>query len=145
MKMTKNRRDVLQSGLILGIGGTVFATQATQALANPSIRQADAKVLNNALFYEHQAIWAYSFAATKLSQTNVGKAVLQIALANQADHQAHRDTLIQAIRSLGATPVAPKSEYLDTVKPYIERQEGNLDSDVNIAYANEAAQLRPQP
>jgi len=141
MKMTKNRRDVLKSGLIWGIAGTVLATQATQALANPSSRQADAKVLNNAMFYEHQAIWAYSFAATKLSQTNVGKAVLQIALANQADHKAHRDTLIQVIRSLGATPVVAKSEYLDTVKPYIERQEGNLDSDVNIAYANEATQL----
>ncbi len=130
-------------------------TTSAQVLANPSNRQADAKVLNNALFYEHQAIWAYSFAAGKLSQTNVGKAVLQIALANQADHKAHRDTLIQVIRSLGATPVAPKSEYLDTVKPYIERKEGNLDNDVNIAklalalevdaaiaYAEEAAQLK---
>ncbi|MBD1942304.1 DUF4439 domain-containing protein, partial [Coleofasciculus sp. FACHB-712] len=46
----------------------------------------DAAILNKALFFEHQAIWAYGFAATKLSDTDVGKAVLALALRNQADH-----------------------------------------------------------
>ena len=58
----------------------------------------DAKVLNGALFYEHQAIWAYSFAATKLTSTEVGKAVLAVALANQANHKKHRDPLATVIK-----------------------------------------------
>ena len=93
----------------------------------------DIKVLNNALFYEHQAIWAYGFAAGKLTNSNVGKAVLVTALANQTDHKAHRDLLAGAIKQLGGMPVKAKTEYLSTVKPYIEREEENLDSDVNIA------------
>ena len=93
----------------------------------------DIKVLNNALFYEHQAIWAYGFAAGKLTTGNVGKAVLAIALANQADHKAHRDLLTTVVKKLGGSPVMAKSEYLKTVTPYIEKGEGNLDSDVNIA------------
>ncbi len=150
--MNSSRRDLIKTGLISvsAFGGIALAQEA---FARPV--KADAKILNIALFYEHQAIWAYGFAAPKLSDSAVGKAVLEVALANQADHKAHRDTLAKVIRSLGDTPVAPKSEYLDTVKPYIERGEGNLDSDVNIAklalalevdaaiaYAKEAAQLK---
>lgn len=148
--MKNNRRELLKSGLI---GAAVLGGITLSASAKPD--KGDVKILNTALFYEHQAIWAYGFAAPKLSDSSVGKAVLEIALANQADHKAHRDTLAQAIRNLGGTPVAPKAEYLDTVKPYIDRGEGNLDSDVNIAklalalevdaaiaYAKEAAQLK---
>ncbi|MDX1977307.1 MAG: ferritin-like domain-containing protein [Pseudanabaenaceae cyanobacterium bins.68] len=149
--MNQSRRHLIKSA-ILGTGAVGTALLTDQAIANP---KADAKILNNALFYEHQAIWAYGFAAGKLSQSEVGKAVLAIALANQADHKVHRDTLIKVIRSLGATPVAAKSEYLPTVKPYLDRGEGNLDSDVNIAklalalevdaaiaYGQEAAQFK---
>lgn len=150
--MNSNRRTLIQSG-ILGLAALGGISVAQQAVAKSD--KGDAKILNIALFYEHQAIWAYGFAAPKLSESAVGKAVLEIALANQADHKAHRDTLAQVIRSLGAAPVAPKSDYLDTVKPYLDRGEGNLDSDVNIAklalalevdaaiaYAKEAAQLK---
>ncbi len=83
------------------------------------------------MFYEHQAIWAYSFAAGKLTNTDVGKAVLAISLANQADHKQHRDLLTSAISSLGGSPVKAESSY--DVSSYIKNGEGNVDSDVNIA------------
>jgi rubrerythrin len=99
--------------------------------ASTKEQRSDAKILNNALFYEHQAIWAYGFAAGKLTSTDVGKAVLAVALANRADHIKHRDLLAQAITSLGGTPVKAETNY--DVSSYLKNGEGNLDSDVNIA------------
>jgi hypothetical protein len=79
--------------------------------------------------------------------------VLKIALANQADHKVHRDTLSQVIADLGGTPVMAEDSY--DLSAYLERGDGGLDSDVNIAklalaletdaaiaYANEVAQLQ---
>jgi rubrerythrin len=91
----------------------------------------DLKILNNALFFEHQGIWAYDFAAGKLSNTDVGKAVLAIALENQADHKQHRAALAAAVRDLGGTPVQHESSY--DLFSYLDKGEGNLDSDANIA------------
>ena len=122
------------------MGGAIagFSTTLGMAALNPRPSRAsgtdsanDAEILNTALYYEHQAIWAYGFAATQLSDTDVGMAVKAIALSNQADHMAHRDVLAGAVQRLGATPVAEESSY--DVSSYIEREEGNLDSDVNIA------------
>jgi rubrerythrin len=130
-----SRRQLIQAG-IFGAVGIASAAAVPSVLATTSKRgdaANDIKILNNALYYEHQAIWAYGFAAPKLSQSNVGKAVLAIALANQSDHKQHRDTLASVIKQLGGTPVVAQSEYLSTVKPYLEKGEGNLDSDVNIA------------
>ena len=130
-----SRRQLIQAG-IFGAVGIASAAAVPSVLATTGGKgdaANDIKILNNALYYEHQAIWAYGFAAPKLSQTNVGKAVLAIALANQSDHKEHRDTLASVIKQLGGMPVGAKSEYLDTVKPYLEKGEGNLDSDVNIA------------
>jgi rubrerythrin len=130
-----SRRNVLVTGGMAGVAGGIvsalglplFADRADAATGT----QADIKILNNALFYEHQAIWAYSFAAGKLSGTEVGKAVLAIALANQADHKQHRDLLAAAVKSLGGTPVKAQTSY--DVSSYIKNGEGNVDSDVNIA------------
>lgn len=94
-------------------------------------KQHDLDILNTALYYEHQGIWAYDFAADKLSDSEVGKAVLAIALENQADHKQHRNQLSSAIRKLGGTPVAPEASY--DLSAYLNRGEGNLDTDVNIA------------
>jgi rubrerythrin len=130
-----SRRQLIQAG-IFGAVGIVSAAAVPSVLATTHTKgdaANDIKILNNALYYEHQAIWAYGFAAPKLSQSNVGKAVLAIALANQSDHKEHRDTLASVIKQLGGMPVGSKSEYLETVKPYLEKGEGNLDSDVNIA------------
>lgn len=129
-----SRRALIKAGLFGAMGiASVAVVPEVMAMPKKNDVMNDIKVLNNALFYEHQAIWAYGFAAGKLTTGNVGKAVLAIALANQADHKAHRDLLTTVVKKLGGSPVMAKSEYLKTVTPYIEKGEGNLDSDVNIA------------
>ncbi len=127
------RRGLLVTGAAAGAGvalgiGTIADSADAQTAAT---KKSDAAILNGALFYEHQAIWAYGFAAGKLSQTDVGKAVLALALRNQADHKQHRDTLMAVVKSLGGTPVKAQAQY--DVSSYLKRGEGGLDSDVNIA------------
>jgi rubrerythrin len=136
-----SRRGVLAGGAIAGLSSAVgfsaltarplFALSTKQDMGSMDDVANDIGILNNALYYEHQAIWAYSAAAGGLSDTAVGQAVLALGLANQADHMAHRDTLIQVITSLGGMPVAAEDSY--DLSSYIERGDGNLDSDVNIA------------
>jgi rubrerythrin len=134
-----SRRNILVGGAVAGLTGAVglarpgLANQTAQASSDRanSDQANDAKILNGALYYEHQAIWAYQFAATKLSDTEVGQAVLALAKRNLADHMAHRDLLAGAVQSLGAMPVAAEQSY--DLSSYMQRGEGNLDSDVNIA------------
>ena len=146
-----SRRRLLLGGAAVGVSSAVgLATVA----ARPASAQAnDVEILNTALFYEHEAIWAYSYAAGRLSSSPVGQAVLEIGLANRSDHMEHRDTLRSVIRSLGGTPVETQTEY--DLSAYLERGDGGIDSDVNIAklalalevdaaiaYGMEAAQLQ---
>jgi hypothetical protein len=80
-----SRRDIIISGGVIGVAsalGLPLIAEKANAQAAKSMRD-DAKILNNALYYEHQAIWAYSFAAGKLTNTEVGKTVLALALRNQ--------------------------------------------------------------
>jgi rubrerythrin len=130
-----SRRKMLLTGAAAGAAGVlVFPTVAERVIATPKMTMGaggDVDLLNNALFYEHQAIWAYSAAAGKLTSTDVGKAVLALALRNQNDHKKHRDALAAAVKQLGGTPVAAQNSY--DVSSYIKNGEGNLDSDVNIA------------
>lgn len=135
-KLSKSRRNLLLNGAIASAG--VVGAIGLQAIlpnssdaASASDQANDIAILNNALYYEHQAIWAYNFAAGKLTNTEVGKAVLEIALRNQADHKQHRDLLARAVSSLGGKPVAAEASY--DVSAYLKNGEGNLDSDVNIA------------
>ncbi len=150
-----SRRHVVVGGAIAGLttalGASVLMPHAARAKSHKGA--SDAAILNNALYYEHQAIWAYSVAASKLSNSEVGQAVKALALKNQADHMVHRDTLAKVVQSLGATPVGAENSY--DLSSYLERGEGNLDSDVNIAklalaletdaaiaYTTEIAQLK---
>ncbi len=132
-----SRRGLLRAGLFgaAGVAATatvpLLATRADAQRPSQADRQNDISVLNNALFFEHQAIWAYGVAAGKLSETEVGKTVKALALRNQADHMRHRDALSAAVRSLGGMPAVARSSY--DVSSYIQAGEGNLDSDVNIA------------
>jgi rubrerythrin len=131
-----SRRSILVGGAIAGLTSavglsTLSARPGQASMMSMSANATDAEVLNNALFYEHQAIWAYQFAAGKLTDSNVGKAVLALAQANLHDHMMHRDKLTEVVKSLGSTPVMPASTY--DLSPYIQRGEGNIDSDVNIA------------
>jgi rubrerythrin len=152
-----SRRGILVNGAMAGVGiaGAVAVETITShpVFATMDRDNNDAEILNNALFYEHQAIWAYGFAAGKLTNTDVGKAVLAVALSNQKDHMAHRDLLTEAVRSLGGNPVSAESSY--DLSSYLNKGEGNIDSDVNIAklalaletdaaiaYTQEAAKLK---
>ncbi|MBW4477932.1 MAG: ferritin-like domain-containing protein [Tolypothrix brevis GSE-NOS-MK-07-07A] len=128
-----SRRDIIINGGVIGVASALgLPLIAEKANAQPAKNMRDdVKILNNALYYEHQAIWAYSFAAGKLTNTDVGKTVLALALRNQADHKKHRDALGATISSLGGTPVKAESKY--DVSSYIQKGEGNVDSDVNIA------------
>ena len=152
-----SRRRVMASGAIAGLATTLGFSALTRRPARAGMMSNDAamndaEILNGALYYEHQAIWAYGVAAKGLSDTDVGQAVLAIALANQADHMTHRDTLAQVVSDLGGTPVMAESSY--DLSSYLERGDGGLDSDVNIAklalaletdaaiaYASEVARL----
>jgi rubrerythrin len=129
-RFSNSRRSLIVGGAIAGLSTAIGLSKVEPGQASTA-NQNDAKILNNALYYEHQAIWAYQFAAGKLSNSNVGKAVLALATRNMNDHMAHRDALMEAVKSLGATPVMAESSY--DVSSYIQRGEGNVDSDVNIA------------
>jgi len=150
-----SRRGILVGGAIAGLSSAIgLSTLSVGSSQASGINvSSDAEVLNKALFYEHQAIWAYQFAAGKLSNSQVGQAVLAVAQNNLRDHMAHRDKLTEVVKSLGATPVATASSY--DLSSYIQRGEGNIDSDVNIAklalaletdaaiaYTNEIAKLK---
>jgi rubrerythrin len=127
-----SRRGLLAAGAAAGLGLALAADRSDAAGGNSRAnKRNDIKILNNGLYYEHQAIWAYQFAAGKLSNSDVGKAVLAVASTNLKDHQEHRDTLAQAIRSLGGTPVSAENSY--DLSSYLNKGEGALDSDVNIA------------
>jgi hypothetical protein len=91
----------------------------------------DIVVLNRSLHFENQGVWAYGFAAAKLSKSEVGQAVLALGLENRADHQKHQEMLIGAIHDLGGTPVEPDQQY--DLTSYLSAGDGDLDSDVNIA------------
>jgi hypothetical protein len=91
----------------------------------------DIQILNRALSFENRGVWAYSFAAGKLSTSEVGKTVLELGLQNRADHEKHQDLLRNAVKELGGTPVEMEKDY--DLSSYIKRGQGNVDSDVNIA------------
>src|SRR5262245_44071589 len=91
----------------------------------------DIEILNRALFFENRGVWAYGFAADKLSTSEVGRAVLALGLENRSDHQKHQDLVGNAILGLGGTPIKMENQY--DLSSYIKRGQGNLDNDVNIA------------
>ncbi len=94
-------------------------------------KRTDIQILNRALFFENRGVWAYGFAAGKLSTSEVGKAVLELGLQNRADHEKHQDMLRSAITEAGGTPVQMENTY--DLSAYITKGQGNVDSDVNIA------------
>ena len=130
---TFSRRGILVSGVFAGVAGALGmgALRDRAVAASPSDMENDAAILNAAIDLENQAIWAYGVAGGKLSNTEVGKTILALALRNRADHVKHRDALAAAVKNLGKTPSPAKDSY--DLSTYINAGEGNLDSDVNIA------------
>ncbi len=84
--------------LLAGTGGTVRAQSSMSA-------SADVNILNVALGLEHEAINAYQLGA---GSGLLQKPVLDVAVAFQSHHKAHRDALIATIEKLGGRPVMEK-------------------------------------
>src|SRR5262249_46603986 len=91
----------------------------------------DIEILNRALFFENRGVWAYSFAADKLSNTEVGKTVLELGLQNRADHEKHQDMLRSAISEVGGKPVQMEKSY--DLSTYIGKGQSNVGRDVHHA------------
>jgi hypothetical protein len=91
----------------------------------------DIQILNRALGFENRGVWAYSFAAGKLSTSEVGKTVLELGLQNRADHEKHQELLRNAVSELGGAPIQMEKNY--DLSGFIGKGQGNVDSDVNIA------------
>ncbi len=85
-------------GLLAGTAGLARAQSS-------SATSADVGILNVALGLEHEAINAYQLGA---GSGLLSKPVLDVAVAFQSHHKAHRDALVATIQKLGGTPVAEK-------------------------------------
>ena len=81
--------------LLAGTGGAARAQSSMSA-------SADVNILNVALGLEHEAINAYQLGA---GSGLLQKPVLDVAVAFQSHHKAHRDALIATIEKLGGKPV----------------------------------------
>lgn len=103
-EMTASRRATLSAVAVAVLGG--LSARAVAQAMGPAPSQADADILNVALALEHEAIAAYQLGATS---GLLAKPVLDVAVAFQSHHKAHRDALAAAIRKLGGRPVAEKS------------------------------------
>ena len=115
-----NFQPLSRRGFLIGSAATTLSATAVALLSgrpalagmksSPHDAAGDAGTLNTALALEHEGINAYTLGA----QSNLlEKPVLTLAVKFQDDHKAHRDRLIQVIRTLGATPVEekPLAEY----------------------------------
>jgi rubrerythrin len=85
-------------GLLAGTGGIARAQSSMSA-------SGDVNILNVALGLEHEAINAYQLGA---GSGLLQKPVLDVAVAFQSHHKAHRDALIATIEKLGGKPVMEK-------------------------------------
>lgn len=93
-------------GLLSVAAVGVLAGAPALAKTKKGASAADADILNVALGLEHEAIEAYQIGA---ESGLLQKPVLDVAVAFQSHHKAHRDALMAAIKSIGGAPVAPKS------------------------------------
>jgi rubrerythrin len=85
--------------------GLMAGTRNASAQSSASM-EGDVGVLNVALALEHEAINAYQLGS---GSGLLQKPVLDVAVAFQSHHKAHRDALVATIRKMGGQPVAEKS------------------------------------
>jgi hypothetical protein len=123
---TPSQADVSSRRRILRVGGlgvlsasAVALLAGNAALAQQQRRQGgagpnDVAILNVALGLEHEAINAYQIGA---ESNLLQPAVLQVAVAFQGHHKAHRDALVATIRQMSGTPVGEKTrqEYMQAL------------------------------
>ncbi len=94
-------RATLSAAAVALLGGAATSARAQMGRASAG----DADILNVALALEHEAIAAYQLGATS---GLLAKPVLDVAVAFQGHHKAHRDALAATIAKLGGRPVADK-------------------------------------
>ena len=115
-ELVSSRRDAMRAAGIGTLSAGAFAVlagaPASTALAQGGASAADVDILNVALGLEHEGIAAYQIGA---ESGLLGGDVLSAAVLFQGHHKGHRDELIKVIRTLGGTPVGPKSteEYVE--------------------------------
>ncbi len=85
--------------------GLLAGTRSVHAQSSASM-EADVGILNVALGLEHEAINAYQLGA---GSGLLQKPVLDVAVAFQSHHKAHRDALIATVQKMGGRPVGEKS------------------------------------
>lgn len=94
-----NRTQLLSFGTAVGVFSPLLLSSLAAAAAGAD--PADIASLNSAIELERAGIKAYNDAAA----TNLlSPPVLAIATGFVADHTAHRDALIGAVKAAGATP-----------------------------------------
>jgi rubrerythrin len=103
-----DRRAMLRGAGIFGLSAAAVAVLGgcESMAASNSATAADVDILNVALGLEHEAINAYQLGA---ESGLLQDPVLQVAVAFQGHHKAHRDALVSTIQKLGGKPVAEKS------------------------------------
>jgi rubrerythrin len=117
-----SRRRILRAGGLGVLSATAVALLAgNEAMAQQQQRRqgaaagpSDVAILNVALGLEHEAINAYQIGA---ESNLLQPAVLQVAVAFQGHHKAHRDALVATIRQMSGTPVGEKTrqEYMQSL------------------------------
>jgi len=126
-----SRRRILRAGGLGMLSATAVALLAgNEALAQQQRRQGgagggDVAILNVALGLEHEAINAYQIGA---ESNLLQPAVLQVAVAFQSHHKAHRDALVATIRQMNGAPVAEKTrqEYVQSLNAAAIRNQTDI-------------------
>lgn len=102
-------RRALIGGATLSAAGVamVISGCATAAVTASSEEVSqDVQILNAAIALEHEGIAAYQIAATS---GLLDPAVVDIGVTFQGHHKGHRDALVNAVKTLGGTPVEEHS------------------------------------
>lgn len=99
--LSRSTQATLSAAAVGLLAGTAVGARAQGTGAS----EADVGILNVALGLEHEAINAYQLGAGSGLLT---RPVLEVAVAFQSHHKAHRDALVATIRKLGGQPVAEK-------------------------------------
>ena len=99
-----SRRHFMRSGGALSaVAVALLAGKDVMAAGMNGDMSKDVSILNVALALEHEAINAYQLGA---GSGLLQKPVLDIAVAFQGHHKAHRDALMATIEKMGGKPVA---------------------------------------
>jgi Ferritin-like domain len=121
-----SRRSFMRrGGALSAVAVALLAGKDAMAQGMGGDMAKDVSILNVALGLEHEAINAYQLGA---GSGLLQKPVLDVAVAFQGHHKAHRDALIATIQKLGGTPVAEKKldDYAKALKADTLRNQADV-------------------